>query len=51
MRPIAAQQAMEDPVTAAKPAEPQTEATASPPGNRASQDFAASNRPFVSPAL
>ena len=48
MRPMAAEQAMEEPDTAANPAEPKIEAMASPPGSPDSQMRAALNMPRVS---
>ena len=48
MRPMAAEQAIDDPDTAAKPADPKIEAIASPPGTPANQTRAALNMPWVS---
>mgnify|MGYP004454029319 CR=1 FL=1 len=47
MRPIAAEQASEEPDTAAKPAEPKIEAMASPPGSAEVHTRAAWNIPLV----
>jgi hypothetical protein len=48
MRPIAAAQATEEPVTAENMAAPQIDATPSPPGRPPSHTRAARNRPSVS---
>ena len=44
---MAAEQATDEPVTAAKPAQPKTEAMASPPGSPDNQTCAALNSPWV----